>query len=165
MDNNVIDSKPNKSTKKKITKKQIIKSIIIALVLIVLGTFLVLFIRYQLGIDKKKSYNFLQSLDAATIEAFTWGHTPFSVSQKEKLVELIKKVPESDLEKLKDSDPRGGGSDFCIYVYVDGKEYSLWHTFIVNGYVQMDYIGHSWIIKSNELKRFIYDISWFESTQ
>ena len=87
------------------------------------------------NIDRTKELRqWIQSLDEDKMTAVVERDKyTLSLSEKKELIGYLQSISKKDIELLKSTDARTGGTDYGIDIIIDNKTYRLSHSFIVNG--------------------------------
>ena len=109
------------------------------------------------NIDRTKELRqWIQSLDEdkMTVVVERDKYT-LSLSEKKELVGYLQSISKKDIELLKSTDARTGGTDYSIDIIIDNKTYKLGHSFIVSGDALIEYKGEDYWIICNGLREFL----------
>ncbi len=109
------------------------------------------------NIDRTKELRqWIQSLDEDKMTAVVERDKyTLSLSEKKELIGYLQSISKKDIELLKSTDARTGGTDYGIDIIIDNKTYRLGHSFIVNGDALIEYKGEDYWIICNGLKKFL----------
>lgn len=81
-------------------------------------------------IETREIYRWAQSLDAERINEVTLGSYSLNMEEKEELVKIIKRMSRSDFSLIDLENAIMHTCDYRIYFMIDGKELLMWHSYI-----------------------------------